>query len=167
MKLIISLLATASLSCFANTTVIYNVNGYTPTYKGETQHFSALVFKDGKVVKTGNDSIKNSFPDATAIDGKQATLLPGLVDAHGHVIGLGNNLSQLDVRNTHSADEVGKMLAEFAKDKQGWIIGRGWNQEQWPGGEFPTAADLDKYIKDKPASSMAFELTHTAWPSTR
>ena len=51
MKLIISLLATASLSCFANTTVIYNVNGYTPTYKGETQHFSALVFKDGKIVK--------------------------------------------------------------------------------------------------------------------
>ena len=60
MKLIISLLATASLSCFANTTVIYNVNGYTPTYQGETQHFSALVFKDGKVVKTGDDSIKKA-----------------------------------------------------------------------------------------------------------
>lgn len=166
MKLIISLLATASLSCFANTTVIYNVNGYTPTYKGETQHFSALVFKDGKVVKTGNDSIKNSFPDATAIDGKQATLLPGLVDAHGHVIGLGNNLSQLDVRNTHSADEVGKMLAEFAKDKQGWIIGRGWNQEQWPGGEFPTAADLDKYVKDKPVVLSRVD-GHAVWVNSK
>ncbi|KPM85433.1 amidohydrolase [Pseudoalteromonas lipolytica] len=166
MKLIISLLATASLSCFANTTVIYNVNGYTPTYKGETQHFSALVFKDGKIVKTGNDSIKNSFPDATAIDGKQATLLPGLVDAHGHVIGLGNNLSQLDVRNTRSADEVGKMLAEFAKDKQSWIIGRGWNQEQWPGGEFPTAADLDKYVKDKPVVLSRVD-GHAVWVNSK
>tara|TARA_B100000700_G_scaffold7095_1_gene7510 strand:- start:243 stop:1883 length:1641 start_codon:yes stop_codon:yes gene_type:complete len=166
MKLIISLLATASLSCFANTTVIYNVNGYTPTYKGETQHFSALVFKDGKIVKTGNDSIKNSFPDAAAIDGKQATLLPGLVDAHGHVIGLGNNLSQLDVRNTNSADEVGKMLAEFAKDKQSWIIGRGWNQEQWPGGEFPTAADLDKYVKDKPVVLSRVD-GHAVWVNSK
>ena len=166
MKLIISLLATASLSCFANTTVIYNVNGYTPTYKGETQHFSALVFKDGKIVKTGNDSIKNSFPDAAAIDGKQATLLPGLVDAHGHVIGLGNNLSQLDVRNTRSADEVGKMLAEFAKDKQSWIIGRGWNQEQWPGGEFPTAADLDKYVKDKPVVLSRVD-GHAVWVNSK
>ena len=120
MKLIISLLATASISCFANTTVIYNVNGYTPTYQGQTQQFSTLVFKDGKVVKTGDDSLKASFPDATTIDGKKATLLPGLIDAHGHIIGLGNNLSQLDVRNTQSVDMVGKMLAEFAKDKQGY-----------------------------------------------
>ncbi|WP_462168521.1 amidohydrolase [Pseudoalteromonas lipolytica] len=166
MKLIISLLATASISCFANTTVIYNVNGYTPTYQGQTQQFSTLVFKDGKVVKTGDDSLKASFPDATTIDGKKATLLPGLIDAHGHIIGLGNNLSQLDVRNTQSVDMVGKMLAEFAKDKQGWIIGRGWNQEHWPGGQFPTAADLDKYVKDKPVVLSRVD-GHAVWVNSK
>ncbi|MEZ7276610.1 amidohydrolase [Pseudoalteromonas sp. 68 DY56-GL68] len=166
MKFIIGLLASASLSCFANTTVIYNVNGYTPTYKGDTKQFSTLVIKDGKVVKTGNDSLKASYPDATAFDGEQATLLPGLIDAHGHVIGLGNNLSQLDVRNTRSVDEVGKKLAEFAKDKQGWIIGRGWNQEQWPGAQFPTAADLDRYVKDKPVVLSRVD-GHAVWVNSK
>ena len=166
MKFIIGLLASASLSCFANTTVIYNVNGYTPTYKGDTKQFSTLVIKDGKVVKTGNDSLKASYPDATALDGEQATLLPGLIDAHGHVIGLGNNLSQLDVRNTRSVDEVGKKLAEFAKDKQGWIIGRGWNQEQWPGAQFPTAADLDRYVKDKPVVLSRVD-GHAVWVNSK
>ncbi|MCF7498344.1 amidohydrolase [Pseudoalteromonas sp. L1] len=166
MKFIIGLLASASLSCFANTTVIYNVNGYTPTYKGDTKQFSTLVIKDGKVVKTGNDSLKASYPDATAFDGEQATLLPGLIDAHGHVIGLGNNLSQLDVRNTRSVDEVGKKLAEFAKDKQGWIIGRGWNQEQWPGAQFPTAADLDRYVKDKPVILSRVD-GHAVWVNSK
>ncbi len=166
MKLIIGLLTTASLSCFANTTVIYNVNGYTPTYKGETQQFSALAFKDGKVVKTGDDSIRKSFPDATIIDGKKATLLPGLIDAHGHIIGLGNNLSQLELRNTQSIAEVGKKLAEFSKDKQGWIIGRGWNQEQWPGAQFPTAADLDRFVKDKPVVLSRVD-GHAVWVNSK
>lgn len=166
MKFIIGLFASASLSCFANTTVIYNVNGYTPTYKGDTKQFSTLVIKDGKVVKTGNDSLKASYPDATAFDGEQATLLPGLIDAHGHVIGLGNNLSQLDVRNTRSVDEVGKKLAEFARDKQGWIIGRGWNQEQWPGAQFPTAADLDRYVKDKPVVLSRVD-GHAVWVNSK
>ena len=48
------------------------------------------------------------------------------------------------MRGAKSVDEVTAKLKEFAKDKKGWIIGRGWNQELWSNTRFPTAADLDK-----------------------
>jgi len=138
--LLLACLCAGSSLAVAQTKVIYNANGYTPLYKGEVQQFSTLVIKNGKVVKLGGDTLKNSFPDAKLIDAHGNTLLPGLIDAHGHIIGLGNNLSQLDLRGALSIDEVTNKLKVFANNKQGWIIGRGWNQELWQKKQFPTAA---------------------------
>lgn len=168
--LLASLCAVTSVA-IAQTQVIYNANGYSPLYKGKMRHgevntFTTLVIKDGKVVKTGPDSLKNSFPGATLIDAKGKTLLPGLIDAHGHVIGLGNNLSQLDVRGAKSVDEVTAKLKEFAKDKKGWIIGRGWNQELWSNTRFPTAADLDKVVNDRPVILSRVD-GHAIWVNSK
>ena len=168
--LLASLCAVTSVA-IAQTKVIYNANGYSPLYKGKMRHgevntFTTLVIKDGKVVKTGPDSLKNSFPGATLIDAKGKTLLPGLIDAHGHVIGLGNNLSQLDVRGAKSVDEVTAKLKEFAKDKKGWIIGRGWNQELWSNTRFPSAADLDKAVNDRPVILSRVD-GHAIWVNSK
>ena len=168
--LLASLCALSSVA-IAQTQVIYNANGYSPLYKGKMRHgevntFTTLVIKDGKVVKTGPDSLKNSFPGATLIDAKGKTLLPGLIDAHGHVIGLGNNLSQLDVRGAKSVDEVTAKLKEFAKDKEGWIIGRGWNQELWSNTRFPSAADLDKAVNDRPVILSRVD-GHAIWVNSK
>jgi len=168
--LLASLCAVTSVA-IAQTQVIYNANGYSPLYKGKMRHgevntFTTLVIKDGKVVKTGPDSLKNSFPGATLIDAKGKTLLPGLIDAHGHVIGLGNNLSQLDVRGAKSVDEVTAKLKEFAKDKEGWIIGRGWNQELWSNTRFPSAADLDKAVNDRPVILSRVD-GHAIWVNSK
>ncbi|MBA6409586.1 MAG: amidohydrolase family protein [Pseudoalteromonas distincta] len=148
--LILASLCASSSYTLAQTKVIYNANGYTPLYKGEVQQFSTLVIKNGKVVKLGSETLKDSYPDAKLIDAHGNTLLPGLIDAHGHVIGLGDNLSQLDVRGAKSVDEVTNKLKVFADNKQGWIIGRGWNQELWADTRFPTAKDLDKIVSDRP-----------------
>lgn len=168
--LLASLCAVTSVA-IAQTQVIYNANGYSPLYKGKMRHgevntFTTLVIKDGKVVKTGPDSLKNSFPGATLIDAKGKTLLPGLIDAHGHVIGLGNNLSQLDVRGAKSVDEITAKLKEFAKGKEGWIIGRGWNQELWSNTRFPTAADLDKVVNDRPVILSRVD-GHAIWVNSK
>ena len=168
--LLASLCAVTSVA-IAQTQVIYNANGYSPLYKGKMRHgevntFTTLVIKDGKVVKTGPDSLKNSFPGATLIDAKGKTLLPGLIDAHGHVIGLGNNLSQLDVRGAKSVDEVTAKLKEFAKGKEGWIIGRGWNQELWSNTRFPSAADLDKAVNDRPVILSRVD-GHAIWVNSK
>ncbi|MGE6463232.1 amidohydrolase [Pseudoalteromonas tetraodonis] len=168
--LLASLCALSSVA-IAQTKVIYNANGYTPLYKGKMRHgevntFTTLVIKDGKVVKTGPDSLKNSFPGATLIDANGKTLLPGLIDAHGHVIGLGENLSQLDVRGAKSVDEITAKLNEFAKGKEGWIIGRGWNQELWSDTRFPTAADLDKVVSDRPVILSRVD-SHAIWVNSK
>lgn len=168
--LLASLCALSSVA-IAQTKVIYNANGYSPLYKGKMRHgevntFTTLVIKDGKVVKTGPDSLKNSFPGATLIDAEGKTLLPGLIDAHGHVIGLGENLSQLDVRGAKSVDEITAKLNEFAKDKEGWIIGRGWNQELWSNTRFPTAADLDKVVNDRPVILSRVD-SHAIWVNSK
>ena len=155
-----------SSTAIAQTQVIYNANGYTPLYQGGIQTFSTLVIKNGKVVKTGDDTLKNTFPDATLIDAKGNTLLPGLIDAHGHVIGLGDNLSQLDVRGAKSVAEITTKLEQFAKNKQGWILGRGWNQELWSDTRFPTAKDLDKVVNDRPVVLSRVD-SHAIWVNSK
>lgn len=164
--LLLACLCAGSSLAVAQTKVIYNANGYTPLYKGEVQQFSTLVIKNGKVVKLGGDTLKNSFPDAKLIDAHGNTLLPGLIDAHGHIIGLGNNLSQLDLRGALSIDEVTNKLKVFVNNKQGWIIGRGWNQELWQKKQFPTAADLDKVVSDRPIVLSRID-GHAIWVNSK
>lgn len=164
--LLLACLCAGSSLAVAQTKIIYNANGYTPLYKGEVQQFSTLVIKNGKVVKLGGDTLKNSFPDAKLIDAHGNTLLPGLIDAHGHIIGLGNNLSQLDLRGALSIDEVTNKLKVFANNKQGWIIGRGWNQELWQKKQFPTAADLDKVVSDRPIVLSRID-GHAIWVNSK
>lgn len=155
-----------SSTVIAQTQVIYNANGYTPLYQGGIQTFSTLVIKNGKVVKTGDDTLKSTFPDAKLIDAKGNTLLPGLIDAHGHVIGLGDNLSQLDVRGAKSVDEITTKLKSFAENKQGWILGRGWNQELWSNTRFPTAKDLDNVVNDRPVVLSRVD-SHAIWVNSK
>lgn len=166
MKCFLAFIIAFSLPAIANTTVIYNANGYTPTYSGQLQQFSTLVIKDGKVVKLGDEKLAASFPDAQAFDAEQQTLLPGLIDAHGHVIGLGNNLTQLDLRGSTSIAQIQQQLEVFAKDKDGWIIGHGWNQELWPDKQFPTATDLDKIVKDIPVVLSRVD-SHAIWVNSK
>ncbi|ATC95760.1 amidohydrolase [Pseudoalteromonas tunicata] len=161
-----SLLLGSSFSALAEFELIHNVKGYTLTRQGDLKTFSTLVFKDGKVVRTGDEGLLKSYSQAKKIDGKQHVLLPGLIDAHGHVIGLGQNLVQLELRNTRSKAEIGEQLSRFAQDKSGWIIGRGWNQENWPTKQFPTAADLDKYVSDRPVILSRVD-GHAVWVNSK
>ncbi|TQF72178.1 amidohydrolase [Pseudoalteromonas luteoviolacea] len=166
-QLLLLWLLTASHWCYAQFTIIHNVNGYTPTRAGTIQHFSTIVIKDGKVVKTGDESTLKQYPQTSPIDGKGLTMLPGLIDAHGHVIGLGHNLSQLDLRNSKSVADVGKKLQNYAqKNPSGWILGRGWDQTKWTPSSFPTARDLDKYVSNRPVVLTRVD-GHAIWANSK
>ena len=107
-SLSLTLFATAS---FAKATLIHNVQGYTLTGKpgndAKLLTFQAMVFDNGKVLYVGDKATASErFPDATAIDGKGKTLLPGLTDAHGHILGLGQGLSTVDLRGAESEQEA-------------------------------------------------------------
>jgi predicted amidohydrolase YtcJ len=143
----------ASTSALADT-LITNVNGIKPGADGKIERFRALVVTDdGKVRSTiANPDLVRLANITATIDGRGQTLMPGLIDAHGHVMGLGYAAIQLDLVGTASLDELKRRLAAdaAANPGQGWIIGRGWNQELWPDKSFPTAADLDSVVADRP-----------------
>ncbi len=141
-----------SISCFvflflfydaaAAETVLHNVNGYTQSNDGIRQ-FSVLVFDDaGRVVATGGDELLAGRSGEGQIDGGGLTVLPGLIDAHAHVYGLGLLKTRLDITGIPSVDEAVSRIQFYADEHPHarWILGRGWNQVLWPVKEFPTAA---------------------------
>jgi predicted amidohydrolase YtcJ len=125
--------------------LIDNVNGLTVDASGDIIHFTGLVISaDGRVEKRlARNEPRPERPDYR-YDGKGRTLIPGLIDAHGHVLDLGFSRLNLDLSGTRSLDEAKAKIAEFAAANPGrpWILGFGWNQEAWGLGRFPTAADL-------------------------
>ena len=132
--------------------VIENIQGYSFDNNRELFQFSSLAIKDGKVIATGDDQLAQNYPNAEKINGQGKALLPGLIDAHGHVSDLGYSLLSVDIRGLASAQESAEFVANYAAQHPTltWIKGRGWNQVLWPDQAFPTAAILDSQISDRP-----------------
>ncbi len=132
--------------------VIENIQGYSFDNNRELFQFSSLAIKDGKVLATGDDQLAQNYPNAEKINGQGKALLPGLIDAHGHVSDLGYSLLSVDIRGLASAQESAEFVTNYAAQHPTltWIKGRGWNQVLWPDQAFPTAAILDSQISDRP-----------------
>lgn len=164
------LTAAGMLSAAHADTVIDNANGYTLNSKNQLVRFAAMAFDDkGKIIAVGSSAAVNAkAPKARRVDMQGRTVLPGLIDAHGHVFGLGEQLTQLDLAGSASLADALKAATAYAKanPSQAWLRGRGWNQEIWKLGRFPTAAELDAVVSDRP---MWLERVdgHAAWANTR
>lgn len=155
-----------ALPALANTALV-NVNGYTSTNDG-IQQFSVLVFDDsGKVLATGDDDIIEELEITTRVDGEGRTILPGLTDAHAHVAGLGFLKTSLDLTGVKSVDDAVARIARYGSNKPHarWITGRGWNQVLWPVREFPTAADIDAVVSDRPVWLRRID-GHAGWANS-
>lgn len=101
---------------------------------------------DGRLLAVGAaDAVLQMYPQAPRIDAGNAAVVPGLIDAHAHLMYLGYTLMQADLIGARSKEEVIDRLRIFAADlPQGaWLRGNGWDQNLWPDKAFPTAADLD------------------------
>jgi len=149
LALIAALLASPAWS----NTLIDNVNGMQVDARGNIQHFNRLVIDDnGKVVETIPPTVRADVNAQTRIDGGGRTLLPGLIDAHGHVLDLGMTQMTVQLVGTSSIADLQQRLRDYAAAhlNDAWIIGFGWNQELWPDKRFPTAADLDAVVSDRP-----------------
>jgi predicted amidohydrolase YtcJ len=146
--LLVSVLSTPA---FADT-LIDNANGIQVDKAGRIEHFTGiLISDDGKVVKILAPG--DAMPAAkTRVDAGGKAMLPGLIDAHGHFMSLGFGALQLDLTGTTSLADLQQRLKAYAAANPDakWILGRGWNQELWPDKKFPTAADLDAAVSDRP-----------------
>lgn len=157
------------LSAHAAPVLISNIKGYGFDDQRQLLSFSELVFDDatGKVLARGQ-GIAKDYPTASKIDGQGRSLLPGLIDGHGHVLGLGQNLSQVDLRESSSEAQAVTKTAAFAKanPQAQWILGRGWNQVLWPSQQFPGKQLLDEVIKDKPVWLSRVD-GHAGWANSK
>jgi predicted amidohydrolase YtcJ len=149
--------------------LIENVNGITLDKDGKVVRFTGLLIgRDGKVSQLLTPRDKAPKQLDFRHDGKGLTMLPGLIDAHGHVIGLGFAALTLDLSGTNSLEEAQAAIRGYAAkypDRR-WIIGRGWNQEKWGLGRFPTAADLDVAVADRPVWLERVD-GHAGWANSR
>ncbi|MGN6112909.1 MAG: amidohydrolase [Luteimonas sp.] len=118
----------------------------------------------------GRDELLSKYPGAARIDAGTATVVPGLIDAHGHMTGLGGTFLTADLVDTKDKAEILERLRRFAKDQNlpagAWLIGRGWDQNDWPRKDFPTAADLDAAFPDRPVWLERID-GHASWANTK
>lgn len=161
----IAALLLASLAMPANATTML-VNARIHTMDAAQPEATALAWdKDGKLVAVGaREDLDAKYPEAPHIDAGGATVVPGLIDAHGHVLGLGMTLIQADLVGTTSKEEVLARLRAWVASApaDAWIVGRGWDQNDWAEQTFPSAADLDAAFPDRPVYLERID-GHAAW----
>lgn len=113
----------------------------------------AMLIVGQKIAALGDFAeLAKQYPNATVQDLSGRTVIPGLIDAHGHVLGLGLSLARADLVGTRDLpDVIARLKAAAAKlPKDAWLLGRGWDQNDWPVQKFPSAADLDAAFPDRP-----------------
>ncbi|OEZ97856.1 amidohydrolase [Duganella sp. HH101] len=166
----VSLALSAVLPSAQADTIIDHANGYTLNAAGTLQRFTSLAFDDlGRIVAVGSErETAARLPKAEHIDVQGKTLLPGLIDAHGHVFELGEIASGVELFSATSLGGAVRAVGEFSRShpKNAWIRGFGWNQEVWKLGRFPTAAELDAVVGDRPVLLSRVD-GHAVWVNTK
>ena len=157
-----------TVPAFGQATLVGNVRGYTLS-ADQLLQFTGLVFDQGKVVEAGDAAaLRRKFAGARYVDGAGSTLLPGLIDAHGHVMSLGYKSARVDLDGTESLAEAQTRVRAYIKSHPGtgWVLGDGWNQVKWRLGRFPLATELDAAVADRPAALGRID-GHAVWISSR
>jgi predicted amidohydrolase YtcJ len=133
------------------------------TVDPERPKASAIAVRNGRILAAGDDVTAFTGSKTRRIDARGATIIPGFIDCHVHMQGLGELLESLDFRYLRTVDEIAGMVRKKAAElKPGdWIQGRNWDQTNW-GGQFPTADPLSRAAPDNPVYLTRVD-GHAAW----
>lgn len=147
--------------------IVYNANVYTvdSTFSKAT----AFAIKDGKFVAIGDSAtIFGQYESDSIVNAGGKPVYPGLYDAHAHFYGLGQMLDQADLVGTTSTDQIIERLKTHQAEhpERVWIIGRGWDQNDWPVKQFPTKEMLDKTFPNHPVYLTRID-GHAAWVNSK
>ncbi len=130
--------------------LVYNATIY--TVDSAFSIAEAMVLKDGKILATGSTTaLEKNFTASEKLDAGGKFIYPGFIDAHAHFVGYGLSLQTVDLSGTKSWEECLERVKSFAAtNKEGWITGRGWDQNDWAMKEFPNNESLDTLFPDRP-----------------
>ncbi|MHB1297844.1 MAG: amidohydrolase, partial [Gemmatimonadaceae bacterium] len=130
------------------------LNGRIYTADGARPVVDAMAVRDGRIVFVGDEGGARALvgPRTETLDLDGRTMIPGMTDAHAHVAGLGEALRDVDLTGTSSYDQVIARVVERARTtpKGEWIVGRGWDQNDWGDTRFPTHEALTRALPDHP-----------------
>ena len=146
-------------------THIDNINGISVTTGGRIDRFAGMVIdEDGRIAELLDFGDRPTRPIDYYFDGEGRVVTPGFVDAHLHVMDLGLGTLTLDLSQSRSLDEALGRLAAYAAahPERPWLLGFGWNEEAWGLGRFPTAAEIDAVVSDRPVWLTRVD-GHAAW----
>lgn len=148
--------------------LVDNVEGITPDGKGGIERFEAfLIGDDGRVAQVYRHGDKRPKKVDYQVDGKHRFVVPGMIDAHGHVMVTGFAKLTLDLSAAKSLDEALSRVAAWAAahPEAPWILGTGWNEAAWGLDRMPTAAELDRATAGKAAWLMRVD-GHAGWANS-
>lgn len=159
MKIFVLILLVVALSLISiapkpETADVIFTNGNIYTVNERQPHAEGLAVKSGRIVFVGsNDDVKKYEGAATrVVDLKGRTVVPGMTDAHYHLMGVGQREMTLNLEGTTSLEDfLTKVKARVDKAKPGeWVTGRGWIETFWKPQVFPTRQDLDRIAPNNP-----------------
>ena len=124
-----------------------------------------MAVRAGRIVYIGGEVTRQDSKQILDLHG--ATVVPGFIDSHGHMAGLGDLLTSLNLRGVKSVAAIGAMVRNAARSrpKGEWIRGRAWDQTEW-GGQFPDRKSLDEAAPDHPVYLSRVD-GHAAWVNGR
>ena len=130
--------------------LVYNAKIY--TVDDSFSVVEAMVIKDGKIIATGTkENLAQQYTCMDSLDAKGKFIYPGFIDAHAHFVGYATGLLTVDLTGTQSWEEILEKLKTFANENpEGWIVGRGWDQNDWQNKAYPTNRDLNQLFPDRP-----------------
>jgi predicted amidohydrolase YtcJ len=123
------------------------------------------ISEEGEIVALGDsEPMLRTFPEARQVDLGGKPVLPGLIDSHGHLAGLALSYTRANLTGTKSKAEVISRLYEFEATlaEDAWLLGRGWDQNDWPEQDFPSRQDLDVEFPNRPVWLRRID-GHAAW----
>ena len=130
--------------------LIYNATIYTVDSSFSTAE--AMAIADGKILAVGKTAeLEKEYEIKEKLDAQGKFIYPGFIDAHAHFVGYGLSLQTVNLMGTTSwAEAIEKVKTFAAENKEGWITGRGWDQNDWTEKEFPTNQELNELFPDRP-----------------
>ena len=129
--------------------IVHNAKIYTADRNFSIQ--SSLIVNEGVFIDVGGDEIIKKYSSQNVIDAQGLSIYPGFIDSHSHFHNLGYLKNQLDLTSTKSLSDVIDAAKKYDSErKPDFIIGRGWDQNDWVNKSFPTNTELNKNFPDKP-----------------
>ena len=147
-KLLLLLLLTLTSCVEKVDLIVYNAEVFTANSLNPSA--TAFAVKDGKFIYVGDDSVKSEFSSSNIVNAEGLPVYPGFIDSHAHFYNLGFSNAQLDLKETKSLEEIVERVIEFdKKNNKRFIIGRGWDQNDWDVKSLPVNNLLNKAFPDK------------------